>query len=317
MTAELIRKVRDRLSDPDRWYADPSSRRGDPGCGGALDSSGHQVNFDDPTATRWCLLGALKVEAGSALGDWPLPGAAGRAWRLLHDASGADEGSLDFNDHMTHDEVMDVIARALGRAERQHDHPTKVILSMYAGECAPLEPICLPSLEAYGSRHDYAVELVEPTPGLPASWGKVAGLREALSRYDFALWVDGDAVLLADAADLASIIRRDAFQLLAEGVHLPTYWVNAHLWGLRAEWRSEWMLAEVWARRQRPSGLSLPWELGAVLEVASQEFARPWTHVLKVHRSFCHHASYQVGDYAARANYLKGASDDRTTHNLG
>jgi hypothetical protein len=115
MSAEadaILVRVRDRLSDKSRWHGDAASRRGDFGCGGALDAQGRQVASCDPTAVRHCVIGALKVEAQVPEGKWPLPGAVGEAFDRVAVAAGWEPG-MCWNDRDGYDAVLTAVSKAI------------------------------------------------------------------------------------------------------------------------------------------------------------------------------------------------------------
>lgn len=115
MTAdEIIEGVYELLSDPARWHGENDTRRGDFGSGGALNASREQVAPADPSAVRWCVIGAFKYVAG--LGAvWPLPGAAGEAFDRVGDAAGWDRGAC-WNDRDGYDVVIAAVRAARGAA---------------------------------------------------------------------------------------------------------------------------------------------------------------------------------------------------------
>jgi hypothetical protein len=110
---------------------------------------------------------------------------------------------------------------------------TKTLLTMYAGDCSVIRPVALPTLRRYAERHGFEVKIAEPVEALPAAWGKVAALRSALESSEFALWVDGDAILTPAADDLSSWLSANAFQCFSQDRRLP-FALNSWLWGLRA-----------------------------------------------------------------------------------
>jgi len=109
---EVLERVHARLSDPERWHGDGSTRRGDFGCGGGLDAEGQQVPSCDPSAVRHCVIGAVKVEAGIAEGVWPLTGPAGEAFNRIGAAAGWEPGSC-WNDRDGYDAVLAAVEGAL------------------------------------------------------------------------------------------------------------------------------------------------------------------------------------------------------------
>lgn len=111
---EILTGVHDLLADPERWHGDNATRRGDFGCGGALNAAGEQVPATDPTAVRHCVIGALKLEARVPEGVWPLPGAAGEAFDRVADAAGWEPG-MCWNDRDGYDVVIAAVESALGR----------------------------------------------------------------------------------------------------------------------------------------------------------------------------------------------------------
>jgi hypothetical protein len=75
--------------------------------------------------------------------------------------------------------------------------------------------ITLPTFERYAERHGYALQVLDPVPGLDGEASKSVRLREALEDYDVALWVDVDAPLSSDAPDVTRyLVDAHAFQAL-------------------------------------------------------------------------------------------------------
>jgi|GEM_PF-4969505 len=109
---DLLARVHARLSDPQRWHGDSGTRRGDFGCGGALDAEGEQVPSCDPSAVQHCVIGAVKVEAGIPEGIWPLPGPAGEAFDRIGAAAGWEPG-MCWNDRDGYDVVFTAVEQAL------------------------------------------------------------------------------------------------------------------------------------------------------------------------------------------------------------
>lgn len=183
---------------------------------------------------------------------------------------------------------------------------SKVLLSMYDGPCDVLRPIALPSLEAYAERHSYDLVLVDAVEGLPSAWGKVAALRDALSTYDFAAWIDGDAVLLTEAPDCSNL-PVGAFQAFVPDRRLILD-INTWFWAIRSTEIAKEFLDLVWD--WRASFLTQPWDLGGVHEVLLSDTSFQVGTVLldstwgPVDSSALRHASHQHGDYRERAQYL-------------
>ena len=86
-----------------------------------------------------------------------------------------------------------------------------------------LHELALPSFARYARRWDWALSVTDlPFDGAgaddgaqQAKWAKVALLRQALQRYEHALWLDADVLLLRDDEDVTTHLRADAFQALA------------------------------------------------------------------------------------------------------
>jgi len=267
--ADLLARVHRRLDSPDRWHGDADSRRGDIGQGGGLDADGRQVNACDPSAVSYCVIGAIKVEAGVSDPTWPLPGAAGEAFDAIVEAGGWP------NDQLGYEAVIAAVERALDK----HRPPTsKTIITSYAGDAAPLRSVALPTVERYAADHGYdLVEAVKPE-GLAPHWGKVVALRDAVRTSDFAVWIDGDAAFLDGAPDLADCLPGDTFQGFAHHPLLP-FKLNSWLWVLRSGERSEDFLSEVWDRRTSAVPGAQPLDLAAIQSTLARS---PWlgqTHV--------------------------------------
>lgn len=149
---------------------------------------------------------------------------------------------------------------------------SKALLTMYAGDCSVIRPVALPTLERYAERYGYEVKIAEPVGGLPAAWGKVAALRTALESSEFALWIDGDALLTPAADDLSDWLSANAFQCFSQDRRLP-FALNSWLWGIRACDESRRFLEELWGRRRFHADPNHHrfWDLGAIHQVLAEQ----------------------------------------------
>lgn len=86
-----------------------------------------------------------------------------------------------------------------------------------------LHQLTLPAISSYAERWGWAVhgqELLEDgqgadPPAQKAKWAKVGLLRQALSQYQLALWIDADVLILRTDEDIRQHLHPDAFQALA------------------------------------------------------------------------------------------------------
>jgi hypothetical protein len=303
---DLLGRVRTRLSDPSRWHGEAASRRGDIGQGGALDATGRQVPACDPSAVRWCVIGAVKVEAGITESVWPLPGAAGEALDLIAEASG---GWL-LNDGANHADVLAAIESAIAAT----GSTSKVIVTMYAGDAEALRPTALPTVERYAAAHGYDVVEADPPAGLPPHWGKVTALREAVQHFDLAVWIDGDAGFLDGAPDLADALPPHAFQGFAHHPHLP-FDLNSWLWVLRAGPQAEAFLTAVWDHRTPPGVEVQPWELKDLKAIHHVLDRSPWLGGTVTLREWSQSTDehQDVERYAVHVGGDQGWTDDYTS----
>lgn len=314
---EILRRVRQRISDPDRWHGDADSRYGDIARGGGLNAAGEQVSACDPTAVRHCVIGALKLEAGIADGVWPLPGAAGQAFDAIVAAGGWNSHSGVANDQVGHQAVLAAVESALDNLQ-----PSKALITLYAGDAGPLRSVALPTVERYADAHGYEVLEATPPQQIPPHWAKVAALREALGSHDFAVWIDGDAAFLNRAPDLADCLQPGAFQGFAHHPLLP-FRVNSWLWISRSCSQAEGFLEAVWARRTAPGVHIPPWELKDLKAIQCVLGQGDWlagTAVLTQHFTgdphvpteswgegehlYAKHTGYQAGSYGNRAELM-------------
>jgi hypothetical protein len=88
---------------------------------------------------------------------------------------------------------------------------------------AILHELALPTFHRFASRWGYAVLAEDlPTDGVgadtgaqQAKWAKIRLLREALTSFPLALWLDADILLGRDDEDIATHLHPDHFQALA------------------------------------------------------------------------------------------------------
>lgn len=124
--------------------------------------------------------------------------------------------------------------------------------------------VALPSFREYADEHGYEL-LVEP-PRLrsrPASWLKVALLRELLVYYREVLWIDCDVVIVDPSRDLADELSPDDWHALVRH-HTPDGEVpNCGVWLVRREMRET--LKAIWKLDRY---LDHPWwEQAALLDL--------------------------------------------------
>ena len=101
MTAlDVLKKARTRIEKPDRWCQGVSAQRSDGGL----------VDPNDPTACRWCAIGALAAEdhGTTAYAD---------AVKAIQGETGDAYGAACFNDSHTHAEVLAAFSRAIAKLE--------------------------------------------------------------------------------------------------------------------------------------------------------------------------------------------------------
>ena len=99
-TAEVLQKARDLIADESRWTHGYYAK----------DESGHDVEPNEPSACRWCALGAvyhvLDLSEQETLSD-------PEAVRALDDAAGYYGSTVDVNDYEGHDAVLALYDRAI------------------------------------------------------------------------------------------------------------------------------------------------------------------------------------------------------------
>lgn len=93
----VLMRTRERIADPARWTQWVAAR----------DVDGARVNPCSPTATCWCLFGALWVEGGGGMSNVYISAIAA-LHQPLHGLNVAD-----FNDRHTHADVLALLDRAV------------------------------------------------------------------------------------------------------------------------------------------------------------------------------------------------------------
>ncbi len=190
-----------------------------------------------------------------------------------------------------------------------HRGASVCVLTMYHGPHAVLRPVTLLPLRSYAERHGYDLRVVDPVDGLPASWGKVAALREALDTYPVVAWLDADTLIIDESHPIDQELPPGATQALASDSRYPGGCTA--LWALRREGASA--LDAVWALRDRDWGRE--WEQGALHHVLDEDqdlldrtvfLDEAWGDLIGGHPSpIAIHNGYQAGDPANRARVLR------------
>lgn len=111
---ELLERVLSRLSDESLWHGRSDLRGyGDIAVNGALDASDQQVEADDPSAVRWCFIGAVRIEA-KFFRRWPFIGVSKEALDRVGILLGWRPNLCD-NDADGYDVVRLAIERAIAQ----------------------------------------------------------------------------------------------------------------------------------------------------------------------------------------------------------
>lgn len=145
---------------------------------------------------------------------------------------------------------------------------TKALATFGSGASARLLQLSLPVLENYAKLHGYEVAVGDgDAEGRPPSWGKVPFLGSLLTRHEFVLWLDADALILDPSVDIESVVPPDAFQafVVAELAPGKGRAPSMGVWALRAGKMSQAFLAEVW--RQDDLITHRLWEQAAVMRL--------------------------------------------------
>lgn len=104
----------------------------------------------------------------------------------------------------------------------------KALVTFGVRDAQALLDISLPTFRQYAGLHGYELLVCDDIPtSRPASWFKVLALRDALSDYDEALWLDADVLIVDQELDIADEIPAAAWQGLVEH-HTPDGHVPNH-----------------------------------------------------------------------------------------
>ena len=124
---------------------------------------------------------------------------------------------------------------------------TRAIATIGTG---PMEPVLCQALRTfvpYAQRHGYEIRIgTGESDGRPASWGKVLFLQRLLREYQEVLWLDADLAIVDASEDLADSVPPEAYQAFVENRFENQVWVNAGVWYLRADERTDRFLEALW-----------------------------------------------------------------------
>jgi hypothetical protein len=151
--------------------------------------------------------------------------------------------------------------------------PPGVLITAAGPRMRPvLDDLALPTFERWADRWGWAVHAEHLTtdgaaadPGAQgAKWTKIRLLREALTCYPMALWVDADVLLVRDDEDVSTHLHPEAFQALALESVPAEHRVNPNtgVWLMRSSPYASAFLSAVERAGPQPG----PWaDQGAVL----------------------------------------------------
>ena len=151
----------------------------------------------------------------------------------------------------------------------------KVLCTLATGRHAELLEIAWPTFAAFADRHAYDFVALDRTlaPHRAASWSKIPLLHDLVQRYDVAVWVDSDAVIVDASVDIAEVMETRAFVHLVEH-NLPEGRVpNCGVMALRGGSRARRFLERVWGASQHAQHEW--WENAAVLDVLGYRLRKP------------------------------------------
>lgn len=143
----------------------------------------------------------------------------------------------------------------------------KALCTLATGPHVDLLKFSEPGFRRFADRHGYdpIVERATRVPDRPTAWSKIAMLREMLTRYEWCLWIDADALIVRFDRDILEETDRSHSMYLVEhrsGRHrLP----NTGVWLLRSDPVVFRVLEAVWSQVEY---LDHPyWENAALMHV--------------------------------------------------
>ena len=126
----------------------------------------------------------------------------------------------------------------------------KVLCSIGVGPHRELLDISGATFSIFARRHAYDLELRRDSLAADRApaWSKIKLLRELLSHYDLALWIDADVAIVDPTLDIAEELGpRDLMGLVAheyDGMRVP----NSGVWVLRSSRSVRRLLDRIWDR---------------------------------------------------------------------
>jgi len=151
----------------------------------------------------------------------------------------------------------------------------KVLCTLAVGRHAELLEIARPTFVDFADRHGYDFFALDRTlaPHRAASWSKIPLLHDLVQRYDLAVWVDSDAVIVDPTVDIAAVMEPRRFVHLVEH-NLPDGRVpNCGVMALRGGRRARRFLERVWRAAQYAQHEW--WENAAVLDALGYRLRKP------------------------------------------
>jgi galactosyl transferase GMA12/MNN10 family len=124
----------------------------------------------------------------------------------------------------------------------------RALASLGTGAQERLLRLASRSFAPYARRHGYDLHLHSKivAPERPAPWSKIPILRDLVERYALVVWIDADAVIVDQRADIACELRADAFLYLVEHTVRGEPRPNTGVMLLRGGKRAAAFLDAVW-----------------------------------------------------------------------
>lgn len=129
---------------------------------------------------------------------------------------------------------------------------SKVLCTLACGPHEALLDLALPSFHRFADAQGYELRTVPPdqVTDRPAAWQKILVLQEALRRYDWALWVDADALIIRHDVDPITLTDTDHDIYLVEHEAGRSRLPNTGVWLLRSSPMAQEALAATWRQEQ-------------------------------------------------------------------